>query len=100
MAEWRKRKGIPKPQALEEKPDEVWPELIPIWNAWHELSVSRPVGMAASGVPWAEQSRFCEDNGIHGQERLRWIRLLRAMDLVYLSQSAEKAKGAKRGSES
>lgn len=51
--------------------------------------------MAASGVPWSEQSRYCEDNGIDGAARLRWIRLLRAMDLVYLTHTNEQRKPRK-----
>lgn len=96
LAEWRKKRGIPQPLALDEKPADIFPDLIPIWNAWHELSTSRPVGMAASGVPWSEQSRYCEDHGIDGPARLRWIRLLRAMDLVYLTHS-NKRKPRKGG---
>lgn len=33
-----------------------------------------------TGLTWTDMSRWCEDHGIRGEERLRVIRLLRAMD--------------------
>lgn len=95
MAQWLAQKGK-APQTQVAEPDDLYPDLIPVWNAWHELHTSRPIGMTAGGVPWSEQSRWCEDNGVHGERRRRWVRLLRAMDCAYLRHTAE-AKGAARG---
>jgi hypothetical protein len=50
--------------------------------------------MAMGGLPWADMSRWCQDNGINGEERLRCIRLLRAMDSIALEYWGRK-KGAK-----
>lgn len=80
---------MPPPEALQEKPEDVYPDLLPLWNAWHDLSMSRPTGMSAGGLPWAELSAWCQDNGIDGAARLRSIRLLRAMDATFLMHQAE-----------
>lgn len=89
-----RKNGIAIPDELVE-PEAVFDDLLPVWNAWHDLSVSRPAGLSAGGVPWLEMSRYCEDHGIEGPVRLRWIRLMRAMDLVFLMAQVEtKAKRA------
>lgn len=97
VAKWLERRGMEAPNGLRE-PEPIHPDLIPIWRAWHDLGVSRPSGMVASGVPWAEMSAYCEDHGIRGPLRLRWIRLLRAMDLTYLAETGRVKEERKRGS--
>lgn len=88
--EWLRKKGR---APLRSEPDPIFDDLIPIWRAWHDLGVSRPSGgFSVSGIPWVEMSRYCEDNGINGAMRLRWIRLLRAMDLAYLGEVAKQSK--------
>ncbi len=52
--------------------------------------------MSSTGVSWAEQSRYCEDHGIDGAERLRFIRLLRAMDVTYMRHVAGESKARRR----
>lgn len=77
------------PEALAEKPAPIHTYLLPLWNAWHDLHTSRPIGMAACGLPWGELSAWCQDHEIGGEARLRVIRLLRAMDATYLAFCAE-----------
>lgn len=81
---------------MTDEPEPVFDDLYPVWNAWHDLSTSRPTGMTSSGIPWAEQSRYCEDHGIDGAERLRLIRLLRAMDMTYMRHLAGESKARRR----
>lgn len=79
-AQLRAASGRPQIKRVEE-PEDVYEDLLPVWNAWWiDLTAGRALGMAASGLTWGDLSRWCEDHGIHGQERLRWCRLLRAMD--------------------
>ena len=92
MAQWLAKKGRKLDDEDLEEPDPIYPDLIPLWHAWHELSLSRPVGMALGALPWSELSRFCEDHGVEGALRLRWIRLLRAMDSTYMRWQAEDRK--------
>lgn len=87
MARWLAKRG----RSLAAEPDPIFPDLIPVWNAWHELSTSRTVGMAASGIPWVEMSRYCEDMGIVGAMRLRWIRLMRRMDVAFIAEANKEA---------
>lgn len=54
--------------------------------------MSRPLGMAASGLPWHELVAYCEAHDVVGPQRLRWIRLLRAMDAEFLRHQAARAK--------
>lgn len=85
-------------QSVGGKPAEVHEDLIPIWRAWHEISEGRQIGMAMSGLAWAEMSRYCEDVGVHGEQRLRWCRLMRAMDraaLAHWNRRKEKPPEAK-----
>jgi hypothetical protein len=69
-------------------------DLQPVWNAWHELSEGRAIGMAASGLAYSELSRWCEDNGVVGEERRRWCTLMRAMDREFLAMVNTKKGGA------
>jgi hypothetical protein len=88
VAEWLRERGRDVPAELIEPPA-IFDDLAPVWIAWHTLSISRPAGMAATGIPWGEMSCYCADHGIDGPLRLRWIRLLRAMDLVWLTYSTD-----------
>lgn len=91
--EWGKRNGKPPPKAWADKP-RLFEDLRPIWNAWHELAHGRQIGMAASGIPWSEMSRYCEDHGVHREQRLRWCRLIQAMDTAWLGEIHKKGDDA------
>ena len=73
-----------------DEPDEVFEDLQQLWAAWWTLNSGRQIGMAASGLSWLDLSRWCEDHGIEGEERLRWCRLLRAMDDAALTHWSRK----------
>lgn len=63
----------------------MFDDLLRVWVAWWEIGAGRSVGMAMGGLTWTDMSRWCEDNGISGEERLRWCRLFRAMDGVAMT---------------
>ena len=85
-AQLRKTNGRPQIKRSVEEPDELYEDLQSVWNAWwSDLHAGRNIGMAASGLSWVDMSRWCEDHGISGEERLRWCRLFRAMDNTALA---------------
>lgn len=94
VAQWATGIGL----VVAEEPEPIYPELLPIWHAFWTLSTSRPTGFTVGGIPWAEASRYCADHGIGGAQRLRWVRLLRAMDLVYLGNYAEESRKRREAS--
>jgi len=63
-----------------EEPEEVHEDLQGVWDGWWQLSGGRQIGMAVSGLSWTDLSRWCQDHAVYGEQRLRWIRLLQAMD--------------------
>ena len=99
MARWLANKG--KASRDLDEPEPIFDDLYPIWHAWHDLNTSRPIAGGMVPMPlalsWSELSRYCEDHGIAGESRRRWIRLLRAMDVAYLGVIAE-GRAARRRS--
>ena len=84
-AQLRKVRGAPQIKVSVDEPEDVFEDLRQVWDAWwSDLGDGRMVGMAMSGLSWTDMSKWCEDHGITGEERLRWIRLFRAMDAVAL----------------
>ena len=77
--------------ALEAKP-ELYTDLVPVWNAFQEITIARPVGMGgACGIPASDIAAYLDLVGIHDDEsRYTWFTLLRAMDDVYLKASRKK----------
>ena len=75
--------GLPPVDGIGEPP-EVFTDLLSIWHAFHDLSCSRPSGFGPGALSWQELSCYCADHGIDGQYRLRFVRLLRAMDCTFL----------------
>lgn len=88
---WRARRGIPIPKALADRPV-LKPHLLPVMEAYQEVCTSRTMGFGAGPIPRTELSAWCEDNGIAGVRRLRWIRMLRALDLAELTHHARGRK--------
>jgi hypothetical protein len=68
-----------------QEPDEVFEDLQGVWDAWWSIGAGRSSGMSVNGLAWTEMSGWCADHGINGEERLRWIRLLRSMDITALT---------------
>ena len=83
-AQLRKAQGRAPLQRSADEPAALFEDLQAIWNGWWQLGGGRNIGMAVSGLTWGEMSRWCEDHGICGEERLRCIRLLQAMDATAL----------------
>lgn len=67
---------------------EIDGDLLPIMDAWNELLPDRPP--MGGLIPWMALSRWCSDHGIGGEERLRWIRLIRACDRAHLMETHAK----------
>jgi hypothetical protein len=83
VAVWRAKRGIPIPKALTDRPL-LEAHLFPVMRGYQEICTSRSIGMAAGPIPWSELSAWCSDNGIVGANRLRWVRMLRALDMADL----------------
>lgn len=66
-------------------------------SAWQTLDEGRPSGMAGpSAISIAEIESYCNLVGINTKaERLRYLRLLRRLDRVYLEHWAEKRAAQK-----
>lgn len=86
-ADLRQRQGR-APLIDEDHEPELFDDLQGIWCAWQQLLGDR--GGMGESIPWSAMSRWCEDNGIHGAERLRWCRLIRATDLSSLAEQAKR----------
>lgn len=85
-----KKRGKETP-VLDAKP-ELYADLIPIWNAFNELSAGRHVGMGGvSGLAASDVAAWLDLAGIEDLEtRALWWRLIRAMDEVVLKHSRKK----------
>lgn len=79
-AQLRAAQGRPPLKESEPEPDDVFEDLRQVWDAWWDIGAGRASGFSMTGLTWTDMSRWCEDHGIRGEERLRVIRLLRAMD--------------------
>ncbi|WP_185982979.1 phage tail assembly chaperone [Aureimonas mangrovi] len=75
-----------EPQALLDRPS-VEPHLLPFWEAFHELSTDRPIGMAGAGpIPFTSIDRYASRFGFDDANEFdRLLRMIRAMDQEYLS---------------
>jgi len=94
-----RKRGQAVPDEFDEPP-QIHDDLIPIWAAYYDLGASRQSGMSPVGIPWVEMSTYCEDHGISGGAKLRWIRLLRALDQTFLRHYAKESKARRRRKES
>lgn len=66
---------------LEDPPPER-PELRMYWDAFHDLSTCRQIGMASGPIPWTALNEYALRYGIVGDGFDRFCRLIRAMDDV------------------
>lgn len=80
---------------VSDDPPELFPDLLPVFESWGELCSSRQSGMSLTGLSWSEVSQWCEDHGMTGRWRLRWIRLVRALDMVFVAHSLKKTTNAR-----
>ncbi len=63
------------------------------WQAFHELSTCRQVGMILGPIPWAAIRDYCEDLGIDDEdERADFTMIIRLLDDVYLKIAEERTK--------
>jgi len=75
------------------EPAPIYPDLIPLWEAFKDLNCSRQGEMGPVGLTWLDVSRYCEDHGLRGPTRLRWIRILRAMDREWMKAQLVPSSG-------
>lgn len=69
---------------------EVFEDLAGVLKAFVELQGDR----AESGLlSWQAASCWCADHGIHGEERLRWCRLLTRMATADALERSQRRKG-------
>lgn len=89
-------------KALENKP-QLHDYLIWVWNAFHQLSSTRNVGMAVGPIPWDSLDQFAQRHGIEDEDQFENFRhLITVMDSAYLEHIAKISKpavnrSAKRG---
>ena len=88
-AEWHAKRKRNTAVPVIRKP-ELFDDLIPTWQAWKALHLTRSVGMRVCGLSWSELSRYAEDHEMHGEERRRFCRIMLAVDEAYLDDLARK----------
>lgn len=76
---------------------ELFKDLEQLWNDWQTMSVARPSGMSPSGIPWSEWSTYARDHGYHGAERLRFCRLMSALDAAWLAEMFLRRERKRKG---
>jgi hypothetical protein len=81
------------PDSLKKKP-KVHPWLSPYWEAWLDLSASRPIGLGIGAIPISEMKAYCELLKVPWLDDLEemhfFLRLIRAVDSVYLDKQNKK----------
>ncbi|HWM89403.1 MAG TPA: hypothetical protein VN493_01405 [Thermoanaerobaculia bacterium] len=75
----------------------MYPDLVPVWEAFVLLSPSRNMGWGAGAIPLTEVRAYCEMFEIEPEEREDLLYLLRALDEEYLKSTNEKGKQKRTG---
>lgn len=85
----RLRDRTKNPENKAKYEEELWIPEFPeslryIWNIFQRLSARRPVGFAASAIPYSEIMAYCQ---LQGRRLARWeISLIEELDMTYLSE--------------
>lgn len=80
-----------KPESLQSRP-QPRPEHRYYINAFFDLSPSRQFGMQAGPIPCSEVLAYCDLMGLPpGEERVRLLRYINALDGVYLELQVKKS---------
>ena len=67
------------------------PHLLFHWSAFGNLTSDRQMGMGIGPVAWTAVDRYAERYGVDDPDEYdRFVRLMRAMDMAFLSWHAEK----------
>lgn len=86
--------GILSPESLPPEVTDTGPDLLPgadpIWGGFVTLSSCRQAGFSPSPLLFGEIAAYLGERGVTGEDRGRWIRLLKACDLEWLSQVAKR----------
>lgn len=68
------------------------PHLTFYWNAFYNLSSDRQRGFGAGPIPWSSIDRYAIRYQVDQPEQFElFVRLVRAMDSVFLKDAAEKS---------
>ncbi|MGQ4273393.1 phage tail assembly chaperone [Terrihabitans sp. B22-R8] len=82
----------PTPQALREQP-ELPEHLFSLWDAFHELSTDRQIGMAGAGpIMFSSIDRYACRFGIEGDDFDLLASAIRAMDAEWREHMARQGK--------
>jgi hypothetical protein len=73
--------------------EEIYPDLVPIWECFWFLHPSRPTGMDVGAIPLSEIVTYWKEVGlVSDQEDLREkVRLVRVMDTEFLNHHRSKS---------
>lgn len=63
-------------------------------SAFSELSTCRQIGMATGPIPWGDIIEFARFSGLDESLLELFLRVIRAMDTVYLEWISKKAEDA------
>ncbi|WP_456238570.1 phage tail assembly chaperone [Parachitinimonas caeni] len=79
------------PAALSAQP-ELQPDSLRWWQAFHDLSPSRPAGWGPAPIPVSEILAYAELLGFDAADRPFLLQMIRACDAVWLAWQAERDK--------
>lgn len=69
---------------------QLFPHLLPAWEAFGRLSKRRPVGFGIGAIPLSEFESYCRTFGVVDQDRRRWLfARVDALDGAYLEHARE-----------
>ena len=81
---------------LKEVP-EIDPFLEDIWDAFNILASERSIGFGIGYIPYSAILRYLDENGIAGEDmRDFYIRLIRSLDVQYVSKCNEEKPASKQ----
>jgi len=86
--------GNPIPDAL--RIPDLFPDAMPFYQAFNDLSGSRNSGMSIGMIPFSEISSYLDEEQILSQEeRGRWRHFITLIDAVWVSRQSESKKQVK-----
>lgn len=85
----------PIPDAIRNAPY-LHPSLQFFYSAFWTLSTERQIGMSLGPIPWSRIIQFAQWHGLDEESTDYLERVVRALDLEYLSYHAKKAKAQQK----
>jgi hypothetical protein len=87
-------RGMEPPTWFVERP-EIEPHLQFHWEAFHELSTERQIGMAMGPIPRSAIKAYADEFAMTGDEFDEFNRIIRAVDNEYMGMIHEKKSNGK-----